>query len=198
MGYTTIMDLLISAVIGGILMLLLFRLNENAAGNTFAYGGELTVQETLVSTVRMLEADLRLIGCSIKQELIPDASLAILYADTSTIRFLADIELKGTVDTVCYYLGSRTELEETPNPLDRVLHRRVNGITDGQSIGVVRFSLKYFDVLKNPVALPAFAPTGIASIQIDLELQNPSAYKDDYKSAFWRQLRFAARNLGNR
>jgi hypothetical protein len=38
----------------------------------------------------------------------------------------------------------------------------------------------------------------IATIQIDVTVENTSAYDNQYSTAFWRQIRLASRNLKNR
>ena len=49
-------------IIGGILLLTLFRMNDNATRNTYNFSGELIVQQNLVTTVEVLEYDFRKIG----------------------------------------------------------------------------------------------------------------------------------------
>jgi hypothetical protein len=46
--------------------------------------------------------------------------------------------------------------------------------------------------------MPANPPFGIASIQIDVAVENPAAYGNNYsvdKKAIWRQIRLASRNF---
>ena len=55
MGFSTLIDILGSTVVGGLLFLILLTLNDNAVENTFVYGGELLVQQSLVEVVTLLE-----------------------------------------------------------------------------------------------------------------------------------------------
>ena len=78
MGVSTILDIVGSMIVGGILLLTLFRMNSNATQNTYNFSGELTVQENLVTTVEVLEYDFRKIGYCENPFNIPNPSRAIL------------------------------------------------------------------------------------------------------------------------
>ena len=52
MGTSVILDILGSMIIGGILLLTLFRMNDNATRNTYNFTGELGVQQNLITTVK--------------------------------------------------------------------------------------------------------------------------------------------------
>ncbi len=92
MGTSVILDIMGSMIIGGILLLTLFRMNDNATKNTYNFSGELIVQQNLVTTVEVLEYDFRKIGyCEDPFEFPHPEKDAILYADTSEIRFLTDL-----------------------------------------------------------------------------------------------------------
>ena len=52
MGYSTIIDLLSSTLIGGFLLLLLFKLNDATVENNYVYGGEAIAQSNLVEVVQ--------------------------------------------------------------------------------------------------------------------------------------------------
>ncbi|MEN8194012.1 MAG: hypothetical protein ABFS12_14405 [Bacteroidota bacterium] len=199
MGFASIIDVLGSIAIGGFLMLTLFRMNSASAENTYHYTGELTVQESMVSIVKLLEYDFRKIGyCEDPTKLTP--SKAITYADTSDITFLYDVDFDGDVDVVRYYLGPASDLTETPNPDDRMLYRSVNGNSVAANLGVTRFYITYYGyVVGTPLDVPiTAAPTGILSMQIDIRVENTAAFGDEYRYAYWRQVRLSSRNLYNR
>lgn len=201
MGFSVLIDIAGSAIVGGILLLTLFRMNDNATQNTYNFGGELILQENMVTTVEVIEYDFRKIGYCENPFKILDPSRAILKADTSSITYLTDVDFDGKVDTVKYDLGSADELTSTPNPNDKMLYRIVNGNSTGVNLGVTYFKIRYFDVLNNELTPPLSVPTGIASMQIDVEVQNTAAYnagENPYRQAFWRQIRLASRNLNNR
>ena len=197
MGFATIIDVLGSVVIGGFLMLTLFRMNSAASENTYHYTGELTVQENMVSIVKLLEHDFRKIGyCEDPLKIYP--SKAIQSADTSDVTFLTDVDYDGNVDIVRYYLGPKSELAETPNPDDRMLYRSVNGNPVASNLGVTRFFITYYGYVGTPLSTPLTTPTGIFSMQIDIRVENTAAFENEYRYAYWRQVRLSSRNLYNR
>jgi len=200
MGFSTIIDIIGSVFVGGLLLIILFRLNNSATGTLYNSTSELTVQQAMVSQVEVLESDFRKIGYCKDWTKIPDPSKSILYADSNSIKFLTDINNVGVVDSLYYYTGLTSELSNTPNPNDRLLYRVVNNdIPKSSNVGITRFTLKYFDALGNsinesPVTLPAL----IKSIQIDIQFENTEAWDSVYTVSFWRQLKLTARNLSNR
>jgi len=199
MGFSTLIDIVGSMVIGGMLMLILFRLQDNATKNSYNYGGEAIVQQNLVEVVQLLEHDFRKIGYCRDWSQIPDPSKAILTADSTSISYLTDLDDDGTVDSLRYFLGPKSELTETPNPNDRMLYRVENGETPiSANLGVTQFSLEFYDALSNKLDFPIENPGQIYTMRIDLKVENTSAYDQEYTSAFWRQIRLVARNLRNR
>lgn len=206
MGYSTLMDIIGSAIVGGILLLILLRMNETAIANNYQYSGERIVQQNIVELVSLLEYDFRKIGYCRDWTQIPDPALAIIHADSTSITFLTDIVTNanpygdGIVDALKYYLGPTSELTSTPNPNDRILYRVVNHNSAlGSNLGITQFKLKYLDATGAQITnMPAHPPFGIAAMQIDIAVENPIAYGNDYsyeRRAVWRQFRLASRNF---
>jgi hypothetical protein len=225
MGTSVILDVLGSMIIGGILLLTLFRMNDNATRNTYNFSGELTVQQNLVTTVELLEYDFRKIGyCEDPIKLPHPEADAILHADTSDIKFLTDLlitpygsmdpEGDGNLDTLEYRLGPTSELSGTPNPNDRYLYRIVNnGTPRDVNLGVTIFKIRYYrdsltasgsttlaEILPNelPKDWVPGTPTGITALQIDIQVENTASYdaaNNPFRQAFWRQIRLSSRNL---
>jgi hypothetical protein len=200
MGYSTILDVLGSIIVGGLILLILFRLNASATSNLYDNNSEANVQSAMTSTASVLEYDFRKIGYCKDWTKIPDPTKVILYADTSSIKFLTDVNNDGIVDTLYYYLGSTSELSNTPNPRDRLLYRVVNSATPRSSnVGITKFYLTYFDTFGNQITSMPVSPTSkIQKMQIDMQVENPEPIDSTYVVAFWRQLRLSARNLQNR
>ncbi|MBN1301902.1 MAG: hypothetical protein JW995_11865 [Melioribacteraceae bacterium] len=199
MGFSTLIDILGSSLIGGFLFLILLRINDAAVKNSYINNGELIIQKNLVETVQLLEHDFRKIGYCSTWNKIPNPAAAIIAADTSAISFLTDTDKDGTVDTLRYYLGTKAELNMTQNPNDRMLYRIVNNNNPvGANLGITEFKITYFDALGNTLNYPIIQPSLIYSMQIDLKVENTSGYDQEYTTAFWRQIRLAARNLRNR
>ncbi|MBU1095079.1 MAG: hypothetical protein KKB34_01250 [Bacteroidetes bacterium] len=199
MGFSTLIDILGSTIIGGILFMILLRMNDAAVQNTYNNGGEYIIQQNLVEVVQLLEYDFRKIGYCKVWSRIPNPSKAIILADSTSIKFLTDIDNNGYVDTLHYYLGPSGELSATPNPNDRLLYRVINSESAiGANLGVTQFRLTYFNSLGNTINFPIIVPGEIHTMQIDLKVENTSGYNREYSGAFWRQIRLAARNLMNR
>lgn len=222
MGTSVILDILGSMIIGGILLLTLFRMNDNATKNTYNFSGELIVQQNLVTTVEVLEYDFRKIGyCEDPFKLPHPERDAILFADTSDIRFLTDVMVPpyddpqgdSLLDIVEYKLGDPSELSGTPNPNDRMLYRIVNGVSRGVNLGITKFKIRYFrdSLIASgsttlaeipPDSLPKTwavgSPTGITALQIDIQVENTASYdaaNNPFRQAFWRQIRLSSRNI---
>ena len=205
MGFSTLIDILGSTIIGGMLLLILLRLNDSAVANSFQYNGELIIQKNLVEVVKLLEFDLRKIGYCADWTALPDPSKSIIAVDTSSITYLTDLPTSanpngdGVVDTLRYYLGDAEELSSTPNPNDRMLYRKVNSNSPlGANLGVTKFEFKFYNTFGNEIPFPIVVPGEIQSMQIDLAVEDIAAYNNEYRRVFWRQIRLAARNLGNR
>lgn len=206
MGFSTLLDILGSTLIGGMLFMILLRINDAAVENTYINGGEYIIQSNLVEIVQLLEHDFRKIGYCKTWNKIPDPTKAILSADTSSITFLTDVDNNGFVDTLHYYLGSDTTLSITSNPNDRLLFRVVNNEPEiGANLGVTRFKLTYYDSLGDTIYAPVAQPGEIHNMQIDIKVENTETFtssaeagEEIFTSAFWRQVRLVARNLRNR
>jgi hypothetical protein len=204
MGFSTIMDIVGSIVIGGYLLLLLARLNGSANENTFSYNEELALQQNLATVAHIVEYDFRKIGYCKDFTAIEAPSKAIIYADSGSIKFLTDVDRDEIVDTMHYYLGPASELSNTKNPRDRMLYRVVNHETPrSANLGVTEFKLVFMDVNNDTIDFPIIDPGEIASMEINIAVEKTDAYGLDakdglYSGAFWRQIRLVARNLENR
>jgi len=199
MGFSTMLDIIGSIIIGGILMMITWRLSDAATAKTYNNSGELSLQQNLATVAQILEHDFRKIGYCSDWTKFPDPSKAILYADTSEILYVTDLDFDANMDSIRYYLGPASELSGTPNPRDRVLYRVENNeIPKPSNLGVTRFNLVYFDASGDVIPSPVFLPGLIASMEINVSVESVAAYDTAYSGAFWRQIRLVARNLRNR
>lgn len=199
MGYSTILDILASIVMGGILLTTVLRLSDSSAEKTYNYSGELSLQQNLATIAQVIEYDFRKMGYCANWQNFPDPSKAIAQADSSSIKFYSDIDNDGDIDSIRYYLGLTSELTSTPNPRDRLLYRVVNTSTPTEvNLGITQFYLIYFDALGDTVDLPITNPGIISSYEINVRVESVYAYDEQYSSAYWRQIRLVARNLKNR
>jgi type II secretory pathway component PulJ len=199
MGSNVILDIVGSILVGGLVLLMMFRLNAQATSNLYNSSSELNIQLAMTSVVHVMEGDFRKIGYCKDWDKISDPTEAIIYADTSGIKFLTDINDNGNVDTLSYYLGPTSELLNTANPRDRLLYRVVNSETPKSSdVGITIFRLTYFDALGNLLSTPVNPPGLIHTIQIDVQVENSEPIDSVYTTAFWRQIKLSSKNLQNR
>ena len=172
-------------------MTIAWRLSDAATEKTYNNSGELALQQNLATVAQIIEWDFRKIGYCADWNKLPDPTKAILYADTSAIKFLTDVDADGNLDSIYYYLGPTSELSMTENPRDKILYRVENDETPAPSnLGITRFYMVYFDALGDSIHLPV--------ANYGLIVENVAAYDEKYSSAYWRQIRMVARNLKNR
>ncbi len=202
MGSSTILDIVGSMLIGGMLLLVALRMDERATANNFESQENLTVQQNMTSLIQNLEWDFRKIGYCKNPALTTDPSTYILLGDTSSVTFVADLTNAGELDTVTWSLGG--PVPGCPNPNVRMLYRRVDSGPDvGSNLGVTEFSLQYFDTFGQPIRTPYIGGTlpSPQLIQVTMKVE-PTAQYDDTTSghifALWRQTRLVSRNLRNR
>jgi hypothetical protein len=199
-----VLDYILSAILGAGLILIMNSANEIAAENYSLYNGDMVVQEMLTQTAYLLEGELRNMGVG-----IPETKESVIWADSSGIGFLYDVNLDGTVDTVRYFAGTPGEMLQTMNELDRPLYRRVNDENPMMVGAVTVFRLRYLTrtgaVLSTPVVTGQLSE--IYSVDITMEVQNPYALSRPegsvrtgernalYSSSLWQQTRLSSQNM---
>jgi len=193
-----ILDIIISFVVGGMLLLIILTANDIAAENHAIYNGDMLVQEMLISTAQIIEGELRNMGFGVAETVA-----TILEADSSSFAFLTDLDRDGDpIDTVRYFIGPTSELAGTQNEADRLLHRQVNGAPSMQIGAVTLFKVNYItqggDVLDRPV--PVSDLSEIHTVEVTMEVQNPYAPMSMvgeqalFSSSLWQQTRLASQN----
>jgi len=199
MGSSTILDILGSLLIGGMIIVSIITVNGNLAKINYNYGSEMRVQENLVTLVTLIEQDFRRIGyCAIPLK-FPDPTKALLLATKNSIKFIGDYNADGNLDTIYYYLGDTSTARFTKNPHDKLLYKKINsGNPTWYSLGVVTFDFTYYDAQADSLAFPISTPSQVYSFRLSVLLQSPEAYDTNYQYAYWRQLRLSAINLRNR
>jgi hypothetical protein len=202
------MDILISMLLGGMLLINIVDAQSIIAEDSSTYRGDVLVQEMLISQVQFIEGEFRNMGYG-----VPQGMPTIRYAGDSAFTFLIDANRDGVIDTIHYDLGPVSELSKTPNEMDRFIHRTFS--TPGKApevsnVGVVTyFHLMYInstgDTLTNPV-IPTLLGS-INEVEISMEVQNPEAlYRPRgmvksgernalYSTSYWQQTRLASQNF---
>lgn len=134
-----IIDILGSTFIGGLILLLIMKLNLFASSSGVSSDNELKLQQNAKTLAEMINYDFRKIGYECD-------STAIAIADSNHIKFYADIDRNGTVDVIEFYTSDSTKAMGTENPRDIVLYRSVNGVEfGGPSLGLTKLKLSYLN-----------------------------------------------------
>lgn len=171
-----IMDVLISMIMGGMLLLNIVDAQSIIAEDSSEFRGDVLVQEMLINQVQLMEGEIRNMGYG-----VPQGVRTIMFAGDSAITFLMDANRDGTIDTIHYDLGPVSELSGTPNEMDRFVHRTFTspaGGTETGNIGVVTmFHLLYINASGDTLASPVSAALlgSIKEVELSMEVQNPQA-----------------------
>lgn len=195
MGWSTIIDILGATIIGGLLLLNLLRLNQNVYQVDNATGHDVNLQVEVVNVAYIIESDFNKIGyCSDPAKITDDPK--VIFGDTSSIKFIYDVDKSGTYDTVYYYVSGTNVLSGTANPRDRILYRKVNNdIPFIISNNVTEFKLQYLGAFRDTLSTPLASP-GVANyIKISFRVEDAFAYDQKYTEAFWRRLTVTSKNL---
>jgi hypothetical protein len=202
MGTSTLLDIIGSMIIGGLLILMALRLNVSAKEYSSAYYASYLLQSNLLTLVVMIEDDFKRIGYCKNPKLLTTAD-AIAVADSNRISFRTDINNTGNVNTITYWAGLTSELTSTDNPKDFYLYRQVDNNTPTQwNLGLTKFLIRYWDNQNTPDSMSyAYAmasPGAIRVTDVSIKLESPFKSQQQYMmdtseyQLFWRELRMTA------
>lgn len=185
---SVILDIVLTIVIGSILFVVIFTLMGNMNQAHFEKTLTINVQTNVVTIAQIIEYDFLKIGYHTKDD-------AIQYADSTTIRFKADLKNDGNVVNLQYSIGS--EVYATRNPRDFMFVRQAGGYpTINANVGLVSLKFTYFNTLGNIIPSPITTKANLDSIKairvkIELESVEPvySYLTGDstYQSVFWEK-----------
>ena len=195
MGYTTILDIVGAAIIGGILLLNLLKLNENIYQVDNATGHDVNLQVEVVNIAEIIDGDFNKIGyCADPSNMNDDPKVTL--ADTSSIKIVFDVDKDGDYDSVYYFTSNTNALNGTPNPRDRMLFRQVNSdLPFIISNNITEFKFQYLGALYDTLSTPLASPGLATYIKISFRVEDPFAYDEKYTEAFWRRLTVTSKNL---
>ena len=147
---STIIDILGSTFIAGLLLLLILKLNLFMSNASYASDNELKMQQNAKTLAEILNYDFRKVGYNYN-------GVPIITAEKERFRFVGDLERPGEsgygiVDSVEYFVRDSTYSLGTLNENDIVLVRVVNGADTiaGPSLGLVKINFSYLDSLSTP------------------------------------------------
>jgi len=141
----SLLDVIGSSIIGGIMYLLLFQVNSQISMTSIEILQSTFSSRNTVDAVTVLEYDLNKLGYRVAGDFIT-------AAEENKIEFWSDINNEDSTVKVLYFLGDSTEVSGTINPNDRPLYRRVAD-GDTQMVSVVRdFKITYLDSAYNKIS----------------------------------------------
>ena len=108
-------DYLGSTFFFGIFVLAFITLTWSISSSINRLNTDVIEQKDMVQFVMVLDRDFNRMGY---RNASPDFTAGAL--DSTQIRFYADIDNNGLIDTLHYFLGATTDLSTTSNPNDRI------------------------------------------------------------------------------
>ena len=177
------LDIISSTLIAGMLLLSVLKMNSTLSSTDSDTNVEVITQENATTIANTVAYDFYKIGYK--------ASPGIIFADTSAITFLAQMDNDGIVDTIRYWL-SNTVSTPLVNPNWRTLYRIKNSEPiRGASLGVTSFNLAYYDSAGTSISIPAGGTSSqsilskIKSIQVTILFQSATLVGSSYAKTYW-------------
>lgn len=205
MGSSTLLDIIGSIFIGGILLIMALRLNATAQEYSSAYYSSYLLQSNLLTAVVMIEDDIKHIGYCKNPGLLNTGS-AILDAESTKISYQTDYYDIGAVNTVTYWAGTNADFmadfpkATTPNMF--YLYKQIDNQTPVKwNLGMTQFKLAYWNNYDTPDSMH-FPITDLGAIKItDVSIRLESPFKEQQQymmdkseyQLYWRELRMTSR-----
>jgi hypothetical protein len=196
MGFHVLIDIVGSAILGGILLVTLMNMKSANVQNNYKYSDRQTLQYSLVSFTEMVDNDLKQIGyandSSYSNPIITATPTQLVFS--TSIKPDAVHNPDGNKDQISYVY---TDLDtRTANPSDTMLTRTVTSsdVNFNQSeatitpiLGLVSFRFTYKNSAGTIVNLTSGSSqldrNSIYSIQLDITMQSTGVYYDPNKVA---------------
>ncbi len=181
----SVLDILGSVVIGGLVLLLLAQVNSSMRSSNYEQEFDMLNQQRIIGTNEVIRDDFYKIGYRISGN-------KILVADSTTIKYCSDYDNNGVSDTIRYYLGNKSELLNTTNPNDMPLHKILNSGKTLSLESVTNFKLIYFDSSGTKITYASLVNQSnrklIRGIQLNIDCQSPEPVNNAYESISWQQV----------
>jgi hypothetical protein len=193
---STLVDMITSTVIFGVLALTVARVQANINVTMFENQHNVVTQTNSVELARQIEWDFAKIGHHISGQ-------KITLADSTEIRFDADLENKNVTNSIRYYIGDTSQCSMTQNRNDFPMYRVQDGLTVVQNWGLTDFRITYFDASEHRIPTPIVDVTNLAkihSIKVTFQLESAEPIVSDHGSVWamvaWEKT-IVPRNLGS-
>ena len=162
----TLLEIIGSTIIGGMLLLLLLTSKTNVSKSSNSQLINSKMQSNLTTVTQIMETDLKNLGYRITD------STSITAADSNRITFKIVNDSTHTTDSISYYYTTGSAS----------LFRKLNNSTPIQiTVGITNFNLWYFD--KNGAITSS--KQLIKSFKIAITVQDTFKYDGDPVAAYW-------------
>ncbi len=134
-----LLDIVGSFILGGMILIMTTKLNFIISDNSQQANMSLSVQANCVVLSKVLVSDLSKAGYNCNSQ------KPIRISDSAKIKFYADIDDDGTLDSITYFTGPLTPEYASPNPRHRLLYRTWNTQTTVMNVGLTNMKFTYYD-----------------------------------------------------
>lgn len=180
----TILDILGSVVIGGIVFFLLLNFSVFQSSTSSSSDANLQIQQNAKTLAEMLSYDLRKIGYK-------TSANPLITAQSKKISFRADIDRNGTEDIVTYLITDSSKADMTEKSNDILLMRIINeDSSSGPTLGLIDAEFSFFDsvyVITSDLAK-------IKYIKAELWIESNYPVDNKYPFTYW-EMTINPRNL---
>jgi len=181
----SLIDILGSFAIGGMVVLMIISFNMKMQEDSRENFSNQNVQGNMASSAEVLNYYFYKIGYKAPGE-------KILTADSSAIKFAADINNDGTPDTTRFYLGTKSEMAFTENPDDMKLYRQDNSAAPVLADIITQFKLTYYDSLNSEINYSDLGNSSgrskIRGIKINLKIESQDKSGNYFPEVEWQKL----------
>jgi hypothetical protein len=189
-------DIIASTIVFGVLTLTVARVQTNMNSTMYENQFNVVTQTNAVELARQFEWDFLKIGHHVSGQ-------KILWADSTGIRFLADLQNNSVVNDVTYYAGDTSQVVRIKNPKHFPLFRRSGVKTVQQNWGLTYLRITYYDGSYQKIQTPITTLSRLQKIKaIDvafrIESSEPvySLYDTTRAAVAWEKT-IVPRNLDN-
>ncbi len=191
-----ILDYIASAIIFGVLVLSVGRIQTNVNATMYQNTFNVIVQQNAVDLARQIEFDFLKMGYHVFGQKVGAAS-------SSGVTFRAAFQDNYDTVAVQYSVGTTSQMSQTANPYDFPLFRRERATTVQQNWGLTSFRIAYYDsvdaVLSTPI-VGADSLNLIRAVNVRFVIQSPEPVigpngDSTWASVTWQKLMYP-RNLG--
>ncbi|HLX11721.1 MAG TPA: hypothetical protein VKS81_02805 [Bacteroidota bacterium] len=165
---SVIYDVIGSTIFAGMLIVMLLRLNSTLVTGNYTSLEDYEMQKQTTQLSRIIEWDIYKMGYN-----VPTFVNKLLIADSSHLKFEADLNNTGIINIIEYQTGASNSVSHNPN--DKQLTRTVDGAQLFISYNVTSFYLQYYDSLLNQLSTPVSAANlyKVRQIRVSLSIQTP-------------------------